>query len=117
MSEEKQYPSLGQQVKNLAQFSWDLVQYIHKSQGDPLTVSDEIAEERVKVCQKCEWYDATQHRCKNCGCYLAPKVKISLESCPIGAWSSTQSDWMENFDQLLDKIQKEEDIDNEQKSD
>ena len=55
MSEEKQYPSLGQQVKNLAQFSWDLVQYIHKSQGDPLTVSDEIAEERVKICQKCEW--------------------------------------------------------------
>jgi hypothetical protein len=108
MSEEKQYPSLGKQVKNLAQFSWDLVQYIHKSQGDPLTVPDEVVEERVKICQKCEWYDAAQHRCKNCGCYLAAKTRFSLESCPIGAWSATESEWMENFDELVQKIQSEE---------
>jgi len=42
--------------------------------------------------------------CKKCGCPLEMKAKISIESCPIGAWSEYTDDWINN---TFDKIAKE----------
>jgi len=108
MTEEKQYPSLPEQGKNMAKFVWDVFRHTMKDQ-ESLFVSDKVAEERVKICQQCEWYDAAQHRCKECGCYLAPKVKFSLESCPIGSWSEDNQDWMNGgFEEVMKKIEEQE---------
>ena len=110
MSENHEYPSLPEQGKNMAKFVWDLFQHTMKNQ-ESLFVSDEIAEQRVKICQKCEWYDAAQHRCKECGCYLAPKVKFSLESCPIGSWLPNNDEWVNGGFQKIIEDMKNENID------
>ena len=49
MSDEKQYPSLGEQAKNLAKFSWDLLNYITVNQEKVLFVSDEVYKERIGI--------------------------------------------------------------------
>jgi hypothetical protein len=49
-------------------------------------VSDEVYEERKKICLGCEEYDFGV--CKNCSCFLSAKCKIGNESCPINKWSA-----------------------------
>lgn len=108
MSEEKQYPSLPDQGKNMAKFVWDVFRHTMENH-ESLFVSDEIAEERIKICQKCEYYDAVQNRCKECGCFLAPKIKFSLESCPIGAWKEHDNEWLNGgFDKVVEEMNKKE---------
>jgi len=108
MSEEKQYPSLPEQGKTMAKFVWDVFKHTMENQ-DSLFVSDEVAEKRIKICQQCKWYDATEHRCKECGCHLAPKVRFSLESCPIDAWSTDNNDWLNGgFDKIMEEIKSKE---------
>ena len=48
MSDEKQYPSLGEQAKNLANFSWDLIKYIHENHSAVLFVSDDVYKQRTQ---------------------------------------------------------------------
>lgn len=110
MSEEKQYPSLGQQAKNLSQFSWKLIQYIHKNQGQPLTVSDEIYKERTAVCKSCNKFDDLENKCMECGCYIPAKARIILDSCPLNKWRDMSEEWDEIFDKIVDNV---EDTNNE----
>ena len=49
-------------------------------------VSDEIYNSRVEKCKTCEHYDASLHRCKNCGCFLKIKASWDSEKCPIDKW-------------------------------
>ncbi len=112
MSEEKKYPSLGQQAKNLAQFSWELMQYIQKNQGGPLTVSDEEYHERTAICKSCIKFDDLENKCMECGCYIPAKAKMILDSCPLNKWKDMSQKWEERFSD----IQKEMGLDNDQKS-
>ena len=53
--------------------------------------------------------DFEQHRCKECGCPLGMKAKISLESCPIGAWTENNEAWMNGgFNKFIEDMQKRE---------
>ena len=54
MSEEKQYPSLPEQGKNLAKFAWDIINESLRK-GVPLQVSDSIYNERLEICKSCEF--------------------------------------------------------------
>lgn len=101
MSDEKQYPSLGQQAKNLAKFSWELVQYIHKNKGGPLMVSDEIYKERTSVCKSCDKFDDLENKCMECGCYIPAKAKMILDSCPLDKWKDLSNEWEEVFNQII----------------
>lgn len=51
------------------------------------TLTDEQAESRLKICQtnQCGFYEESNlgPRCGSCGCFLAIKSKMSLESCPL----------------------------------
>ena len=67
MSDEKQYPSIGQQAKNLANFSWELVQYITQHRDTVLFVSDDVYKERVTICKGCDKYDELENKCIECG--------------------------------------------------
>ena len=101
MSEEKQYPSLPQQGKNLASFTWDMLKYAMQNQ-EAFFVTDEVYDQRISICKKCDWYDEKQHRCKECGCWLDQKAKISLDSCPIGKWSEDKEGWVKDkFDGIM----------------
>lgn len=110
MSDEKQYPSIGEQAKNLAQFSWQLVQYIHKNKGGPLMVSDEVYHERTSICKSCIKFDDLENKCMECGCYIPAKAKMILDSCPLDKWRDMSEEWGEVFDKIMDNV---EDTNNE----
>jgi len=101
MSEKNQYPSLGQQAKNLAQFSWELIQYIHNSKGGPLMVSDEIYKERTTICKSCIKFDDLENKCMECGCFVPAKAKMILDSCPLNKWKDLSGEWREVFNQIM----------------
>jgi len=76
------YPSLTQQAKNLVNFASQVA-----STKGPMFVSDEVKEQRLNICKVCEHYDASQIRCKQCGCFLLQKASFSLDSCPLQKWN------------------------------
>lgn len=103
----KSYPSLQQQGKNLAKFTFELIKQSLRSGA--LLVSEEVKQQRLAVCKTCNWYDESQDRCRECGCYMDHKAGYALDSCPIDKWNESNSDWIEqNFDQLMDQIEKNE---------
>ena len=101
---EKQYPSLPEQGKNLAKFSFDLIK--NALQTGALIVSAEVQAQRLEICKVCEWYDAEQTRCKHCGCYLPAKVSFALDSCPVKKWTENEETWMnENFNKVMGNME------------
>lgn len=104
MSEEQKYPSLGEQAKNLAKYSWDLVNYIHQNREGVLFVSDEVYRERMTICKACDKYDELDNRCRQCGCFLPPKAKMILDSCPLDKWTADHQSWEKKFETIIDEI-------------
>jgi len=102
--------SFSEKAQNLAKFSWDLVKHLHKTQGQNLTVSDEVYAERVTICKGCPEYLELQNECRNCGCYIPMKAKIILDSCPLGKWTEDKEGWEKSFERIV------EELDNETKS-
>ena len=101
---ENQYPSLPEQGKNLAKFSFDLIK--NALQTGALIVSAEVQAQRLEICKSCEWYDDTQTKCKHCGCYLPAKVSFALDSCPVQKWTENEETWMnENFDKVMGNME------------
>ena len=101
---EKQYPSLPEQGKNLAKFSFDLIK--NAIQTGALIVSAEVQAQRLEICKSCEWYDDTQTKCKHCGCYLPAKVSFALDSCPVQKWTENEETWMnENFNKVMGNME------------
>lgn len=105
MENDQNYPSLVQQGKNLAKFSWDLIKYIQQNHNSVLVVSEEVYKERIMTCRGCDKYDELENRCRECGCYLPAKAKVILDSCPLGKWAEEDSNWEETFKDLVDKIE------------
>jgi hypothetical protein len=107
MSDEKDYPSLVRQGKNLAEFSFELIKYALTSGA--LRVSDEVKNQRLEICRKCDKYDPEQVRCIECGCFLDHKTSFSIDSCPLEKWGESNKDWInEKFDTLIDNMEKNE---------
>jgi len=46
----------------------------------------ERGEERMKICNPCEFFSTNTGQCKKCGCFMAIKSKIKNMSCPIDKW-------------------------------
>ena len=105
MSEEQNYPSLIQQGKNLAQFSWKLIKYLQENNEDEqnktLVVSDEIYNKRLEICKSCSKFDEKQNRCIECGCYLPAKAKFILDDCPLNKWTMSENEWESAFNNIL----------------
>jgi hypothetical protein len=101
MSEKQDYPSLLEQGKNLAKFSWDLISHIQKNQDKFLFVSDETYKERIMTCKGCDKYDEFESKCKQCGCFVPVKAKVILDSCPLGKWTADNNSWEEKFKDIV----------------
>lgn len=98
-----EYPSLPEQGKNLASFTFELIK--KALSGESLTVSNEVKEQRMDICKNCEHYDAEQIRCKECGCMLEYKTGFALDSCPLNKWKESQDAWVNGkFDELVKDI-------------
>jgi len=76
------FPSIFQQARNLAKQAW--LSGIDAAKGKPLLSTAEKANERIKICEGCEFY--TQNRCLKCGCYMAAKIHLESSRCPINKW-------------------------------
>jgi hypothetical protein len=48
-------------------------------------VSTEQQEQRYEICKSCDSFTALK-TCRECGCIMPLKIKISDASCPVGKW-------------------------------
>lgn len=52
------------------------------------TADDAEQARRLAICHACEHYDASQHRCRACGCFADLKARVASSSCPHHKWES-----------------------------
>lgn len=84
--EKEEFPSVSEQGKNLAKFTFEVVKQTLNVSPSPVFASEEKQKERLDVCKTCDYYSVRHHRCKHCGCYLKHKVKFEVSECPIQKW-------------------------------
>jgi hypothetical protein len=48
--------------------------------------SAEVQDERLSICQSCEWFRKSSQTCRKCGCFMKLKTLLDNASCPIGKW-------------------------------
>jgi hypothetical protein len=48
--------------------------------------SEEVIQQRLAICDECEFKVREQNRCGKCGCFLGKKTKWESSNCPIGKW-------------------------------
>ncbi len=105
---ENQYPSLSQQGKNLANIALQIARKAFAEGTASVAVSEGIQRARINTCRNCPAYDDIQHRCKECGCFLAAKVKFSAASCPLGKWEESDRKWAVNeYETIVDSFDEE----------
>lgn len=46
----------------------------------------ELAEERIKMCESCQFFKKMTRQCALCGCFMDVKTKMLEASCPAGKW-------------------------------
>ncbi len=49
-------------------------------------VTDEEAGKRMGICKSCPLLFKPTNQCKQCGCFMNLKTKMSHATCPIGKW-------------------------------
>ncbi len=76
------FPSIFQQARNLAKQAW--LSGVDVARGKPLLSTAEKANERIKICEGCEFYK--QSRCIKCGCFMTAKIHVESSRCPINKW-------------------------------
>ena len=79
------FPSLSEQGKNLAKFTFDVVKNA-VNVTKPVFATEEKQKDRLAVCKTCPYYSSRQNRCKKCGCFLTHKVQFEVSQCPVGKW-------------------------------
>lgn len=47
---------------------------------------DELANKRLDICFGCDRLVNVTKQCKECGCFMALKVKLQQAVCPLGKW-------------------------------
>ena len=107
MSDDKS-PNFVEKGKNLAKFSWELINYIQTNHEKVLFVSEEEYKERIMTCRDCDKFREVQNECAECGCYLPAKARIVLDSCPLGKWTSKDEEWFtkEKFNNIIEDMDK-----------
>lgn len=48
--------------------------------------SEALADSRYSICNACPELIKLTKTCKQCGCFMAAKTKLSLATCPLGKW-------------------------------
>lgn len=54
---------------------------------DRQEASEELAKERLAICQTCPFYSVKKNLCKACGCPLRSKVDKLGSKCPFNLWT------------------------------
>jgi len=83
-SNKPQMPSIGSMASNLAQSVVRNVQSV--AAGNALRLDENAANQRLNICNGCEFFNQAQERCTKCGCFMAVKTYLKAEKCPVGKW-------------------------------
>jgi len=51
----------------------------------------EEQKKRLKICETCDKRNKF-NICKECGCFIAAKVKLEMSECPLGKWDIKTED-------------------------
>lgn len=81
----KELPSLTTMVKNFVGTAADVV--VGAVQGEGVTVSEEVYQERMNICMGCEFFREDK-RCTKCGCFMEAKTRFKKTFCPIHKWET-----------------------------
>ena len=46
----------------------------------------ELSEERMKICEVCDRYNAKIAQCQECGCFMKAKTSFPNSKCPLNKW-------------------------------
>jgi hypothetical protein len=49
-----------------------------------------VAFERLDICKGCDRLFEPTFTCRECGCFMKIKARLSASSCPIGKWEAVQ---------------------------
>ncbi len=85
---EPNFPSKGDQGKNLAKFTMSVVKdvVIGGIGSDNIFVDSTVQNKRMDLCRSCEYYNKSSNRCQQCGCWMIQKIKFKVSTCPIERW-------------------------------
>ena len=53
-------------------------------------VPNEIYEDRIAICKGCVYYFKPTGTCKDCGCFMKIKARLSTMGCPQKYWDKTK---------------------------
>lgn len=53
---------------------------------EEMKAPDEVAHQRMTICQGCPKFKPTMKICGSCGCYLPAKTKLKGATCPLNKW-------------------------------
>lgn len=68
----------------------------------------ETIQERMSICQTCEYINTKSMQCDECGCELMSKISTIDDSCPIGKWDIDKKGWFANaFTSAAQQLPKE----------
>lgn len=54
-----------------------------------------ISAERFEICKSCPKFRKKTQTCKECGCFMAAKVKLAAASCPLHKWEAVSISYKE----------------------
>lgn len=101
---EEQGPSFVEKAKNLANFSWDIINYVHQNGPAALTVSDEVYIKRYAICKECPRMNQRREECLECGCHIPTKARIVLNSCPLNKWTADKEEWERKVEEIAKEL-------------
>ena len=61
---------------------WDIFNENYK------VIEKDLIENRMSLCNACPELIKVAKVCKQCGCHMPTKVKLTNSFCPIGKWDS-----------------------------
>jgi hypothetical protein len=45
-----------------------------------------LIEQRLDICNGCEYFNKRLRKCKQCGCFMHLKTTLRRAKCPMGKW-------------------------------
>lgn len=51
-----------------------------------LRIAAATAEQRLTICKSCEKFILPTNQCRECGCIMTMKTKLTNASCPLAKW-------------------------------
>lgn len=83
-NDKEQFPSMGEQSKNLLDLLNNVIE--QSMEGNPILVDQLERDRRFDICKACDSFQAKSQRCKECGCYMTHKTQFHAAECPLGKW-------------------------------